>query len=96
MKTNIHPKVKFLLIGLFIVLGLCAGPTVAEDAPSFVLAWSEYPSWSAIGVASNADVGYVNGERGKLGPIEKKWNVDIVLQLADYDTCFTLYGASQA
>ena len=51
----------------------------AEDYPSFTLAWSEYPSWSTFGVAH--EVGIINGEKGKLGPIEKKWGVDIVAEL---------------
>jgi len=63
-------------------------------APKFLLAWSEYPSWSIFGVAS--DVGLIDGEEGKMGSLEKKHNVDIVLKLADYDSCITLYGNSQA
>ena len=63
-------------------------------APKFVLAWSEYPSWSIFGVAS--DVGLIDGEAGKLGSIEKKYNVDIELKLVDYDSCITLYGNSNA
>jgi NitT/TauT family transport system substrate-binding protein len=63
-------------------------------APKFVLAWSEYPSWSIFGVAS--DVGLIDGEPGKMGSIEKKYNVDIELKLVDYDSCITLYGNSQA
>lgn len=66
-------------------------PTVA---PKFLLAWSEYPSWSIFGVAS--DVGLIDGESGKMGSIEKKYNVDIELKLVDYDGCITLYGNSQA
>ena len=63
-------------------------------APKFVLAWSEYPSWSVFGVAS--DVGLIDGEAGKMGSIEKKYNVDIELKLVDYDSCITLYGNSNA
>ncbi len=62
-------------------------------APKFSLGWSEYPSWSIFGVAS--DVGLIDGEAGKMGSIEKKHNVDIVLQQLDYDACITLYGNSQ-
>lgn len=61
--------------------------------PSFSLAWSEYPSWSVFGVAHVAKL--VDGAEGKLGPIETKWNVDIVLREADYDGCITMYGAAQ-
>ena len=68
-----------------------ATPTAA---PKFMLAWSEYPSWSIFGVAS--DVGLIDGEPGKMGSIEKKHNVDIVLKLVDYDSCISLYGNSEA
>ncbi|KPJ86116.1 hypothetical protein AMJ57_00510 [Parcubacteria bacterium SG8_24] len=61
------------------------------DPPSFSLAWSEYPSWSVFGVAH--EVKLIDGHKGKLGPIEKKWNVDIVLREADYDSCITMYGS---
>ena len=46
--------------------------------PVFSLAWSEYPSWSVFGVAS--ELGLINGEAGKVGPIEQKWGVDIELK----------------
>ena len=62
-------------------------------APSFSLAWSEYPSWSAFGVAS--EIGLIDGKKGKLGTVEKKWNVDIELKEAEYDPCLVMYGASQ-
>ncbi len=68
-------------------------PQVATDPsefPSFSLAWSEYPSWSVFGVAS--EIGLVNGDKGKVGPIEERWGVDMVLREADYDTCINLYG----
>ena len=65
-----------------------------EDIPSFSLAWSEYPSWSVFGVADSKAI--IDGREGELGPIEEKWGVDIVLKEADYDTCLTFYGASQA
>lgn len=63
-------------------------------APSFSLAWSEYPSWSVFGVAHMQKL--IDGAAGKQGPIEKKWNVDIVLKEAEYDPCLTMYGAGQA
>ena len=59
-------------------------------APSFSLAWSEYPSWSVFGVAH--EKGLVHQDKGKMGTIEKKWGVDIVLKQATYDTCLSLYG----
>ena len=70
-------------------------PTPAKSAPAkFTLAWSEYPSWSIFGVAS--DVGLIDGEAGKMGSIEAKYNVDIELKLLSYDSCIALYGTSQA
>ncbi|KKK86304.1 hypothetical protein LCGC14_2764590 [marine sediment metagenome] len=86
------------VLGLVLVVGMClvaVSPAFAEDAPQFTLAWSEYPSWSTFGVASNADVGLINGKAGEMGEIEKKYNVDLVLKLADYDTCLVMYGSSQ-
>jgi NitT/TauT family transport system substrate-binding protein len=63
-----------------------------DDKPRvFTLAWSEYPSWSVFGVA--AEEGLIDGEEGKLGPIEKKWNVDIKLQLFDYEVCMKSFQA---
>ncbi|MBU1170658.1 MAG: hypothetical protein KKD44_13940 [Proteobacteria bacterium] len=78
-----------------LVLILPARTVVCEETktPSFSLAWSEYPSWSTFGVAD--EVKLIDGEKGKMGPIEKKWNVDIVLKEADYDSCLVMYGASQ-
>ena len=67
--------------------------TAPAAPPSFSLAWSEYPSWSVFGVAH--EVKLIDGAEGKQGPIEKKWNVDIVLKEAEYDPCLTMYGAGQ-
>jgi NitT/TauT family transport system substrate-binding protein len=61
--------------------------------PVFSLAWSEYPSWSAFGIAHEFRI--IDGRKGKQGPMEKKWGVDILLKEADYDTCIQLYGAAQ-
>ena len=62
-------------------------------APVFSLAWSEYPSWSTFGVAH--ELGLINGKAGEMGPIEKKWGVDIELIEADYDTCIVMYGSKR-
>jgi NitT/TauT family transport system substrate-binding protein len=59
--------------------------------PSFSLAWSEYPSWSVFGVASQLK--WIDGAKGKLGPIELKWGVDIELKEAEYDPCLQMYGS---
>ncbi len=66
------------------------GLTGCGGNPSFSLAWSEYPSWSVFGVAH--EKGLINGEKGKLGKIEEKWGVDIVLKEAEYDPCITMYN----
>ncbi|MGD0768551.1 MAG: hypothetical protein ABSB42_10210 [Tepidisphaeraceae bacterium] len=63
------------------------------NAPVFSLAWSEYPSWSVFGVAHS--LGLIDGRPGHMGPLEKKWGVDIELKEADYDTCIQLYLSGQ-
>jgi NitT/TauT family transport system substrate-binding protein len=68
-------------------------PDAEASAPTFSLAWSEYPSWSGFGVAH--EMGLINGKEGEMGPLEKKHNVDIVLREADYDTCIQMYGANR-
>jgi NitT/TauT family transport system substrate-binding protein len=68
-------------------------PAGAGDTPAFTLAWSEYPSWSTFGVAHELKL--IDGAKGKLGPIEKKWNVDIDLKEADYDSCLVMFGANK-
>ena len=69
-----------------------AGEGGADAPPSFSLAWSEYPSWSAFGVAG--ELGIIDGAKGKLGEVEKRWNVDIVLNEADYDACLQQYSSA--
>ena len=71
-----------------------ADAAAATPAPKFALAWSEYPSWSAFYAAEKA--GLINGKAGVMGSVEKKWNVDIELIEADYDTCIQLYGSKKA
>jgi len=76
------------------VLLLCvSGFSAIAATPSFSLAWSEYPSWSVFGVAHVQKL--IDGRSGRLGPIEKKWNVDIVLKEAEYDPCLSMYGSAQ-
>jgi len=71
-----------------------ATTTTTAKPTVFTLAWSEYPSWSVFGVAH--EQGLLDEAQGKLGEMEKKWNVDIVLKATDYDTCIQFYGSSQA
>ena len=68
-------------------------PAAKSDLPTFSLAWSEYPSWSTFGVAH--EMGLLNGKKGELGKLEKKWKVDVELKEADYDSCITMYGSGQ-
>lgn len=68
--------------------------STGADTPSFSLAWSEYPSWSIFGVADQQ--GLIDGAAGAMGSIEEKWNVDIVLNFAEYDPCITQYGTNTA
>lgn len=78
----------------FAAVAALALTTTSWAAPaSFSLAWSEYPSWSVFGVANELKL--IDGAQGRLGSIEKKWNVDIVLKEAEYDPCLTMYGAAQ-
>lgn len=91
--------VSLLLPSILGCTGSKSGPAAAgggsgEAPPSFTLAWSEYPSWSVFGVAD--EQGLIDGQAGEMGEIEKKWNVDIVLNLADYDTCIGQYGTNEA
>ena len=80
--------IAIVLAGAFFV-----ADAAAQKVPTFSLAWSEYPSWSTFGVAN--EVGLINGKKGKLGPVEEKWGVDIELKEADYDPCLVMYGASK-
>lgn len=77
-----------LVLSVLLVSGAWAAQT-----PSFSLAWSEYPSWSAFGVAHEFEL--IDGKKGALGPIEKKWGVDIELKEADYEPCMIMYGAGK-
>jgi NitT/TauT family transport system substrate-binding protein len=87
-----------VFIPAVLVLSAIVGVSSGADAPSFSIAWSEYPSWSTFGVAGQTKVNgelLIDGAQGRQGSIEKKWNVDIVLKEADYDSCIVMYGAGQ-
>ena len=81
-------------IHLTMAVGLIVSALGLAGAPSFKLAVSEYPSWSLF--LTSHDLGLIDMNEGAMGPIEKKWDVDIVLVETDYDTCITLYGSGQA
>ncbi len=75
-----------------VVYGMIASLAVAASAqtPDFTLAVSEYPSWSGTFLTA-CDIGLVDGAKGKMGPLENKWGVDIVVKDTDYDSCITLF-----
>jgi ABC-type nitrate/sulfonate/bicarbonate transport system substrate-binding protein len=87
---KMNKLISTLIIALLMVFSTSVS-NAAEKYPTVTLAWSEYPSWSAIEVASALK--YINGKEGKYGPIEHKWKVDIVLNLMDYDSCLVAYSA---
>jgi len=84
---------KYLSAIASLVLAATALGQTSTKAPSFTLAWSEYPSWSALDVASS--VGLIDGRKGFQGELEKKYNVDIELKLLDYDPCIQAYASNQ-
>ncbi len=76
---------------LMLSCACCGGSLLsAQDLPVFTLAVSEYPSWSGT-FLTGGDIGLVDGEKGKFGPLEKKWGVDLVIKDTDYDSCITLF-----
>lgn len=73
------------------IIGLAPSLSSAQtEAPQFTLAVSESPSWSGTFLTA-WDIGLIQGEAGKLGPIESKWNVDLVIKKADYIACMLLF-----
>jgi len=95
MERNNKMKLLTKITSALVLVGTAAtsvSPCFAA-APSFSLAWSEYPSWSVFGVAHVYKL--IDGRAGRLGPLERKWNVDIVLKEAEYDPCLSMYGSSQ-
>ncbi len=94
MSKIIRGIIVVTFVAAVVVAGLwMATPVEADDTPTFTLAWSEYPSWSAFGVASEFKI--INGKKGEMGAVEKKYGIDIELKEADYDSCLVMYGAKQ-
>ena len=81
---------KKLIAGICVVIMMFAGFSMGADTPSFTIAVSEYPSWSGT-FLTGCDIGLIDGAKGKMGPLEKKWKVDIVVKDTDYDSCITLF-----
>lgn len=91
-----YAKMVIVALLLVTVMGCGSSKRKTEKAPDGMktvsLAFSEYPSWSIFGVADLREI--VDGRKGWIGPLEKKWGRDLVLILADYDTCITMYGSN--
>jgi len=84
-------KTVLSMLAIVVSATACLAQT-ASSPPSFTLAWSEYPSWSILDVASSR--GIIDGRQGFMGPVEKKHNVDIVLKFMDYDPCIQSYSSN--
>lgn len=92
---------KFTIFGMLLLVVLIFGCNGNKDSegevsngelPVFTLATSEYPSWSTFVVAAKA--GLINPDKGgESGTLEKKYGVDIVLEVKDYDPCIVAYGS---
>lgn len=82
------------IIAIIIVMIMFSSILMAQDEtpapPSFTIAVSEYPSWSGTFLTA-WDIGLIDGKKDSMGPLEKKWNVDIVVKDTDYDSCITLF-----
>jgi NitT/TauT family transport system substrate-binding protein len=99
MKNSSASCLPLLALAPFALTLAACGSGDAENAdgapvPTFSLAWSEYPSWSVFGVAD--EIGLIDGKKGAMGELETKWNVDVELKQADYDSCITYYASSTA
>ncbi len=84
--------ITFVAIVMLTVLAGCgesSDTSTPKDTgtPSFMLAWSEWPGWSTFYVAHQ--LGEIDGAAGKMGKLERKHGVDIVLKELDYDPCIT-------
>lgn len=69
------------------------GAGAEGSAPKFTLAWSKYPSWSAL--AASCDLGIVNCGEGQ-SDLEKRHAVDLILKEADYGTTIQMYSSGNA
>lgn len=81
---------KWVVAAGMVGLLMAGAAAMGADVPSFTIAVSEYPSWSGTFLTA-CDIGLIDGAKGKMGPIEKRWNVDIVVKDTDYDSCITLF-----
>lgn len=68
-----------------------SGFTFMDDLPIFSLATSNYTSWTTFMAAWK--LGLINpANGGEHGELEKKWNVDVVIYVKDYQDCLTSYS----
>ena len=89
--SNFRKCISSLAVVAIISVFILTPTALAQKSPTFSLAWSEYPSWSVFGVAHEFKL--IDGRAGRLGEIEKKWDVDIKLDELDYDACMVLYAS---
>jgi ABC-type nitrate/sulfonate/bicarbonate transport system substrate-binding protein len=59
--------------------------------PVFTIASSEYPSWATLFAAHHAKL--IQQEEGKVGELEQKYGVDVVVEWMDYDSCIGKYAS---
>lgn len=91
MKYFVELTIGCLLLATSWGCGGAQSTVTGDSKGTFSLAWSEYPSWSVFGVAHER--GLIHKDAGKMGTIEKKWKIDIVLTQLDYDPCITSYSS---
>ena len=89
-------SILFAVAALLLLVGM-SGTAEAKDAPAgtpvFHMDYSVYPSWSVFG--AQEALGQIDGAEGKIGPIEEKHNVDIVLHKRDYVPTLDSYSAKK-
>jgi hypothetical protein len=86
----------FILICGVLLMSIGCSQTSNKDqvsskgVPIFTLSTSEYPSWATFLVAEK--MGLISKDPNKLGTLEQKYGVKIIVKATDYDTCLTYYG----
>lgn len=94
MKNSYKTWLSLLLVALLFAVGCGKKENPSHDAPKgspvFHLDYSEYASWSVFGAQDLLK--RIDGAEGKVGPIEEKYKIDIVLHKRDYVPSLTSYG----
>ena len=89
------------LVSFFFFTG-CKKEVASNDGSQtvFVLAWSEYPSSAAFGVAQETALDgspkVDENHPSVIDALAKKWNIKVKLVQTDYDTLVTMYGSNKA